>query len=98
MLWHQPVLCQGMAEQYPENAKRIRYPAETGMPGSGKDPDGGSLFMDRHGMLRVLYDPVAGGADALAADGADRTGTSGEGHICHTGGRCGGGACGHCAA
>lgn len=21
MLWHQPVLCQGMAEQYPENAK-----------------------------------------------------------------------------
>ena len=35
MLWHQPVLCQGMAEQYPENAKRIRYPAETGMPGSG---------------------------------------------------------------
>ena len=38
-----------------------------------------------HGMLRVLYDPVAGGADALAADGADRTGTSGEGHICHTG-------------
>ncbi len=26
--------------------------------------------MDRHGMLRVLYDPVAGGADALAADGA----------------------------
>ena len=54
--------------------------------------------MDRHGMLRVLYDPVAGGADALAADGADRTGTSGEGHICHTGGRCGGGACGHCVA
>ncbi len=22
-------------KQYPENAKRIRYPAETGMPGSG---------------------------------------------------------------
>ena len=43
VLWHRPA-AQGMAEQYPENQKKDRYPAETGIPGGDKILTAALLF------------------------------------------------------